>query len=72
MLVLSRKRSESLLIGDGVKITVIKVERNQVRLGIEAPGNVSILRAELLLDVGQDVDTTTEAGRPILASVAKG
>jgi carbon storage regulator len=70
MLVLSRKRSESLLIGDGVRITVIKVERNQVRLGIEAPGHVGILRAELL-DVPQDVGTTTEAGRPTLATVAE-
>ena len=47
MLVLSRKRLESLLIGQGVRITVLKVDRNQVRLGIEAPEDVSILRSEL-------------------------
>lgn len=47
MLVLSRKVSESLLIGQDVKITVLKLERNHVRIGIEAPGSVTILRAEL-------------------------
>lgn len=48
MLVLSRKRMESLVIGSDVRITILKVDRNQVRLGIEAPGHVSIVRAELL------------------------
>jgi carbon storage regulator len=50
MLVLSRKRSDSVLIGGGIRITVVKIERNQVRLGIEAPGNVEILREELVFD----------------------
>jgi carbon storage regulator len=48
MLVLSRKVSESLLIGSDVRVTVLKVERNHVRIGIEAPGEVTILRAELV------------------------
>jgi carbon storage regulator len=48
MLVLSRKISESLLIGSDVRVTVLKVERNHVRIGIEAPGEVTILRAELV------------------------
>jgi carbon storage regulator len=56
MLVLSRKRSQSLYIGDDIKITVVKIEGNQVRLGIEAPAGVSILREELLLDL----DTASE------------
>ena len=49
MLVLSRKRLESIQIGDGVRITVVKIDRNQVRLGIEAPGHVPVVREELLL-----------------------
>jgi carbon storage regulator len=48
MLVLSRKLSDSVMIGDGIRITVLKVERNQVRLGIEAPNDVTVLRTELL------------------------
>jgi carbon storage regulator len=50
MLVLSRKPSESVLIGSDVKITILKVERSHVRIGIEAPGEVTILRAELIED----------------------
>lgn len=48
MLVLSRKSMETIVIGDGVKITVLKIDRNQVRLGIEAPNDVSVLRSELV------------------------
>ena len=48
MLVLSRKQAETLVIGDGIRITVLRVDRNQVRLGIEAPNRVPVLRAELL------------------------
>lgn len=48
MLVLSRKSMEAIVIGDGVKITVLKIDRNQVRLGIEAPNDVSVLRSELV------------------------
>jgi carbon storage regulator len=50
MLVLSRKPSESVLIGSDVKITILKVERSHVRIGIEAPSEVTILRAELIED----------------------
>ena len=48
MLVLSRKVSEAILIGPDVRVTILKVERNQVRIGIEAPGSVTILRGELV------------------------
>ena len=48
MLVLSRKLSQQILIGSDIAITVVKIEGNQVRLGIEAPPGVSILRQELV------------------------
>jgi carbon storage regulator len=50
MLVLSRKVNESILIGDRIKITVVGLRGNLARLGIEAPGDVSIMREELLAD----------------------
>ena len=50
MLVLSRKQHDVILIGDEVRITVVRIDRNQVRLGIEAPQHVSVLREELQLD----------------------
>jgi carbon storage regulator len=48
MLVLSRKRSERILIGSDICITVVKLEGNQVRLGIDAPSDLPVMRAELL------------------------
>lgn len=47
MLVLSRKEDQSIIVGDNVKIHVLKVSGNRVRIGIEAPNSVRILRAEL-------------------------
>lgn len=47
MLVLSRKSGERLLIDGGVTISVLSVRGSRVRLGIEAPSNISVLRAEL-------------------------
>jgi carbon storage regulator len=61
MLVLSRKTLEALVIGGGVKITVMRIDRNQVRLGIEAPSDVSVLRSELL-DQVQTLGKTTGRG----------
>lgn len=47
MLVLSRRPQETIVIGGGISITVVSVQGNQVRLGIEAPRNVPIRRGEL-------------------------
>lgn len=55
MLVLSRKPLQSIMIGPDIKITVVKVERNQVRIGIEAPRELTILRDELV-DAGATVN----------------
>jgi carbon storage regulator len=49
MLVLSRKRSERIWVGDDIRITIVKLDRNQVRIGIEAPGDVAIVREEVLM-----------------------
>ncbi len=53
MLVLSRRRSEGLWIGSDIRITIVKIERGMVRLGIEAPGHITVLREELLLDADE-------------------
>jgi carbon storage regulator len=47
MLILTRKTQESLIIGEDVKITVLGVKGNQVRIGIEAPPEVSVDREEI-------------------------
>ncbi|MDX2035446.1 MAG: carbon storage regulator CsrA [Isosphaeraceae bacterium] len=48
MLVLSRKVNEKIMIGDGIVLTVVKIDRNQVRIGIEAPGHVPVYREEIV------------------------
>jgi carbon storage regulator len=48
MLVLTRKLMEKLYIGDNVCVTVVRLEGGQVRLGIEAPRDIAVVRAELL------------------------
>jgi len=48
MLVLSRKVNEKVMIGNDIVITIVKVDRNQVRIGIEAPGHVPVYREEIL------------------------
>ncbi|MCX6077841.1 MAG: carbon storage regulator CsrA [Campylobacterales bacterium] len=51
MLVLARKIEESIIIGDDIVIKVISIEKGVVKLGIDAPKSVSIVRSELLSDV---------------------
>jgi carbon storage regulator len=47
MLVLSRQRDESIMIGDNIEITIVDVRGDKVRLGINAPRDVSVHRREV-------------------------
>jgi carbon storage regulator len=47
MLVLSRQRDESIVIGDNVVITIVDIRGDKVRLGIEAPGEIPVHRQEV-------------------------
>ena len=47
MLVLSRKVGERILLGDNIRITVVRVSGGGVRLGIEAPSDVAVVREEV-------------------------
>jgi carbon storage regulator len=48
MLVLTRKLMEKLYIGDDICVTVVRLEGGQVRLGIDAPREIAVVRAELV------------------------
>jgi carbon storage regulator len=47
MLVLSRKESQRIRLGDSIVITIVKISGDKVRVGIDAPSNVLVLRDEL-------------------------
>lgn len=48
MLVLSRKVGEKILIGDGIVVTVVRVAQGVVRIGVEAPEELPIVREEII------------------------
>ncbi|MFQ5963012.1 MAG: carbon storage regulator CsrA [Candidatus Scalinduaceae bacterium] len=54
MLILTRKVGESVIIGDDIKITVVEVNKHQIRLGINAPKNISIHREEIYKKIGEE------------------
>jgi carbon storage regulator len=47
MLVLTRKKNESIIIGDGIEVKIACINRNQVRVGIIAPRNIPVYRKEI-------------------------
>jgi carbon storage regulator len=60
MLVLTRKPSQSIMIGDDIEITVLSVTPAKVRIGIQAPRDIPVLRKELYLEMdGENRRVTT-------------
>ncbi len=68
MLVLSRKESEKIMLGDSIVLTIVRVSGDRVRLGIEAPSDMLILRKEL--DQAGDLPTTAMPSGELPAAIA--
>ena len=54
MLVLSRQKDESIMIGDDVEITIVDVRGDKVRLGINAPRSITVHRKEIYLAIQKE------------------
>ena len=64
MLVLSRKLNEKIVIDGNIEVTIVKIDRNTVRVGISAPRDVAVMRSELVPEGRQP----QPAGRPFQAA----
>jgi len=62
MLILTRRVGETLMIGDEVTVTVLGVKVNQVRIGVNAPKDVSVHREEIYQRIQKEIDTDDSEG----------
>ncbi len=61
MLILTRKPGESLYIGDDVKVTIVEIKGNQIRVGIDAPADLRIYREEIYKQILEENKNAAEA-----------
>ena len=64
MLVLSRKTNQSIIVGDNVRIVVVSVDRDQVKLGIEAPREISVHRSEIYDEIQRSNRSAAQTSGP--------
>ena len=71
MLVLTRKKDQTIVISDDIEITVLDIQGDQVRIGISAPRSVSIHRKEVFLEIQQENKKAAEIGNISLEDLIK-
>ena len=54
MLVLTRKRNQSIMIGDDIEVTVLSTTGDKIRIGIQAPRDIPVFRKEIYLEIQQE------------------
>jgi carbon storage regulator len=69
MLVLTRKTKESIMLNDDIEITIVSIDGDQVKLGINAPKNVDIHRKEIYLSIQQENSSATKTETELLGSL---
>lgn len=72
MLVLNRKKDESIVIGNSIEVKVLKTGKNFVELGVSAPKNLSIYRKEIFLQIQKkNIEAIKSAGNSNLNDIKK-
>ena len=64
MLVLTRKKEETLQVGNDITLTILKIKGNSVQIGIEAPRHVRVLRGELATQAAEGAQGNEESAPP--------
>ena len=70
MLVLTRKKQQSIMVGDDIEISILDVVGDKVRIGIEAPREISVYRKEVFLEIHPPADATPSVEGAEVASEA--
>lgn len=71
MLIITRKKGQSFMIGDDIEITISKLEDGSVKLGIEAPKEVTILRKELYEEIKKENKDAMNVNLEYLKNIKK-
>ncbi len=71
MLILSRKKDESIIIGDNIEIKIIEIQGDQVRLGIDAPRNITVHRKEIYYEIKEENMKAAGVDPEVLKSLDK-
>ncbi|NOW89432.1 carbon storage regulator [Clostridium beijerinckii] len=71
MLIITRKKGQSLMIGDDIEITVSKLDDGSVKLGIQAPRDVTILRKELYEEIKNENKEAMKVNLEYLKNIKK-
>ncbi|WP_236896238.1 carbon storage regulator CsrA [Clostridium beijerinckii] len=71
MLIITRKKGESLMIGDDIEVIISKIDDGSVKIGIKAPKDVSILRKELYEEVEKENKEATKIDLSMLKNIKK-
>ena len=71
MLIITRKKGESLMIGDDIEIIISKIDDGSVKIGIKAPRDIQILRKELYEEVEQENKEAIKIDISMLKNIKK-
>jgi len=71
MLIITRKKGESLMIGDDIEITISRIEDGSVKIGVNAPKSITILRKELYEQVKDENKQAIKVDMNLLKNIKK-
>lgn len=71
MLVLSRKKDETIMIGDQIELKILSIDGDQVKLGIVAPKNIKVYRTEVYESIQQQNKEALNVSKSLLSQISK-